>query len=280
MTDGTTDRVKVDFNEGVAHVRLNRPEKKNALDAGMFEGLLSVARALRDDVSVRAVVLSGEGDSFCSGLDFSSFGDMASGALNPESESIQQASRDLSRDGANRAQQLAWLWQELPVPVIAAVQGAAYGGGLHIALGADIRFVAPDARLAFVEITWGLVPDMSGTQALRRLVPLDVAKKLIFTGEVITGERAVELHLGTELSERPKEDALELARTIAARSPEAVRAAKALLNASALIPLQEGLANEFRTTAGLMGGKNQIEAVVAKLEKREPRFEDPPAGSS
>ena len=105
MTDGTTDRVKVDFNEGVAHVRLNRPEKKNALDAGMFEGLLSVARALRDDLSVRAVVLSGEGDSFCSGLDFSSFGDMASGALNPESESIQQASRDLSRDGANRAQQ-------------------------------------------------------------------------------------------------------------------------------------------------------------------------------
>jgi enoyl-CoA hydratase/carnithine racemase len=161
------------------------------------------------------------------------------------------------------------------VPVIAAIEGAAYGGGLHIALGADIRFIAPDARLAFVEVTWGLVPDMSGTQALRRLVPLDVAKKLIFTGEVVSGERAVALHLATELSNQPVEDALELAHVISARSPEAVRAAKKLLNASALVPLDVGLANEFDASAALMGGKNQIEAVVAKLEGRPPRFADP-----
>jgi enoyl-CoA hydratase/carnithine racemase len=270
-----SDRVKVERSGGVVQVLLNRPEKKNALDAEMFDGLLSAARSLRDDTSVRAVVLSGAGDSFSSGLDFSSFGQMATGDLNPESDSIKEATRDLSRDGANRAQQLGWLWQELPVPVIAAVSGAAYGGGLHIALGADIRFIAPDARIAFVEITWGLVPDLSGTQALRRLVPLDVAKKLIFTGEVITGQRAVELHLGTELSERPLEDALELAHTIAARSPEAVRAAKALLNSSALVSLREGLSNEFDASAALMGGANQIEAVVAKLEKRAPTFRDP-----
>jgi enoyl-CoA hydratase/carnithine racemase len=269
-----TERVGVDLSGGVAHVRLNRPEKKNALDAGMFDGLLMAAQSLREDASVRAVVLSGEGDSFCSGIDLSNFGAMASGALNPESESIQETSRDLSAAGANRAQQLAWLWQELPVPVIAAVQGVAYGGGLHIALGADIRLMAPDARIAFVEVTWGLVPDMSGTQALRRLVPLDVAKKLIFTGEVISGRRAVALHLGTELSDRPLGDALELARTIAARSPDAVRAAKKLLNDSALVPLREGLANEFGATAGLMGGSNQIEAVMAKLERREPQFQD------
>jgi enoyl-CoA hydratase/carnithine racemase len=241
----------------------------------MFDGLLSAARALRDDTSVRAVVLSGEGGSFSSGLDVSSLGEMASGALDAESDSIQEAARDLSRDGANRAQQLAWLWQELPVPVIAAVEGVAYGGGLHIALGADIRFVAPDARIAFVEITWGLVPDLSGTQALRRLVPLDVAKKLIFSGEVITGERAVALGLGTELSEDPVEDAMALARVIAQRSPDAVRAAKQLLNDSGLVPLAEGLANEFRASAGLMGSKNQIEAVMAKLQKRPPQFEDP-----
>jgi enoyl-CoA hydratase/carnithine racemase len=270
-----TERVKMDRAEGVAHVRLNRPEKKNALDAGMFDGLLAAARGLRDDPSVRAVVLSGEGDSFSSGLDVSSLAEMASGALGPESTSIQEATRDLSRDGANRAQQLAWLWQEIPVPVIAAVQGVAYGGGLHIALGADIRFIAPDARIAFVEITWGLVPDLSGTQALRRLVPLDVAKKLILTGEVITGEQAVALHLGTELSEHPIEDAIALARVIAQRSPDAVRAAKQLLNAAGLVPLSEGLANEFRASAALMGGANQIEAVVAKLEKRTPRFQDP-----
>jgi enoyl-CoA hydratase/carnithine racemase len=270
-----SDRVILERSEGVAHVRLNRPEKKNALDGAMFDRLLSTARSLRQDASVRAVVLSGEGDSFSSGLDVSSLGEMASGSLTPESESIQAATRDLSPDGANRAQQLAWLWQELPVPVIAAIHGVAYGGGLHIALGADIRFIAPDARIAFVEITWGLVPDLSGTQALRRLVPLDVAKKLILTGEVITGERAVALHLGTEVSDHPIEDALALAHTIAARSPDAVRAAKKLLNASALVSLREGPANEFDASAGLMGGKNQIEAVMAKLERREPRFQDP-----
>jgi len=269
-----TDRVLLEIEGGIAHVRLNRPEKKNALDSGMFDGLLAAARQVAADRSVRAVVLSGAGDAFCSGLDMSSFGEMASGTLDAESGAVQEAARDLSSDGANRAQQLAWRWQELPVPVIAAVQGAAYGGGFHIALGADVRFMAPDARIAFVEITWGLVPDLSGTQALRRLVPLDVAKKLIFSGEPITGERAVALHLGTELTDRPLEAAFALARTIARRSPDAIREAKRLLNSSGLVPLAEGLANEFQASSRLMGGKNQIEAVVAKLEKREPCFED------
>jgi enoyl-CoA hydratase/carnithine racemase len=269
-----TERVILEHREGVVHVRLNRPEKKNALDADLFAGLVEAARSLGEDASVRCVVLSGEGDSFCSGIDLSNFGAMANGALDAESEQVKEAARDLSTDGANRAQQLGWLWHELPVPVIAALKGAAYGGGIHIALGADIRFVAPDARIAFSEITWGLVPDMSGTQALRHLVPLDVAKKLIFTGEVISGEQAVALHLCTELSDDPVADALRLANIIAARSPDAVRAAKKLLNNSNLVPVREGLANEFNASAGLMGGKNQIEAVMAKLEKREPRFHD------
>lgn len=150
-----------------------------------------------------------------------SLAEMATGTLDPESDSIKEATRDLSADGANRAQQLAWAWHELPVPVIAAVSGIAFGGGLHIALGADIRFIAPTARLAFVEITWGLVPDLSATQSLRRLVPLDVAKKLILTGEEIDGVKAVALGLGTELSEHPVEDAMALARVIAERSPSA-----------------------------------------------------------
>jgi enoyl-CoA hydratase/carnithine racemase len=271
-----TERVKVDRLEGgIAHVRLNRPEKKNALDDGMFAGLVEAARGLAEDPSLRVVVLSGEGDCFCSGLDFSAFGAMAEGGLDAGSDQVVAAASDLSRDGAHRGQQAAWLWQELPVPVIAAVKGAAYGGGFHIALGADIRFIAPDARIAFVEITWGLVPDLSGTQALRRLVGVDVAKKLILSGEPISGERAVALGLGTELSESPLDDALALARTFAGRSPDAVRAAKRLLNDSALVPVAQGLANEFSASAGLMGGKNQIEAVMAKLEKREPRFEDP-----
>ena len=197
-----TDRVTYELSDGIAHVRLNRPEKKNALDGPMFAELLEAARRAQSDRSLRAVVLSGEGDCFCSGLDFSTFGDMASGALAPEGGDVADAAADLSEDGAHRGQQIAWLWQEVPVPVIAAVQGAALGGGFHIALGADIRIVAPDARIGFVEITWGLVPDLSGTQALRRLVPLDLAKRLIFTGDVISGEQAVARHLATELSER------------------------------------------------------------------------------
>lgn len=268
------ERVRIECNEGVAHVRLNRPDKKNALDAEMFDAILGAAKRLREVRTVRAVVLSGEGGCFSAGLDVSSLGQMATGALNPESDSIKQATADLSREGANRAQQLAWSWVELPVPVIAAVEGVAFGGGLHIALGADIRFVAPDARLAFVEITWGLVPDLSGTQALRRLVSLDVAKKLIFSGEEIDGRKAVALGLCTELSEQPLEDALELAGAIAQRSPEAIRAAKKLLNESALVPLAEGLSNEMAASAGLMGGRNQIEAVMSRLEKRAARFDD------
>ena len=275
-SDLLTDRVIVDVDEGVAHVRLNRPEKKNALDAEMFDGIRCAAERIRADPSVRAVVLSGEGGSFCSGVDVASLGQMATGALNPDSDSIKEATRDLSSDGANRAQQLAWVWHQLPVPVIAAVSGIAFGGGLHIALGADIRFIAPTARLAFVEVTWGLVPDLSGTQSLRRLVPLDVAKKLILTGEEIDGVKAVALGLGTELSEQPLDDAMSLARVIAARSPDAVRAAKKVLNLSGLVPLAEGLANEMSASASLMGAPNQIEAVMAKLQNRPAEFDDPP----
>ena len=268
-------RVRIERDGGIAHVLLNRPEKKNALDQGMFEGLREAARSLGADCSVRAIVLSGAGDCFCSGLDFSNFAAMADGGLNAENEEVAAAARDLSPQGANSAQQIAWLWQEVPVPVIAAVRGAAYGGGFHIALGADVRFMAPDARIAFVEITWGLVPDLSGTQALRRLMPLDRAKKLILSGEPISGEQAVAWNLGTELSDDPLADAFALARVIAKRSPDAVRAAKRLLNTSGLVPLDEGLANEFRASAGLMGGANQIEAVVSRLQKREPDFSDP-----
>jgi enoyl-CoA hydratase/carnithine racemase len=271
MSDGVT----VETVDGVTHVQLNRPDKKNALNQPLFEGLLEAARSIADDASIRVVVLSGAGDSFSSGLDVSSIGAIADGSLNSESELIAEAASDLSRGGANRAQQIAWLWHELPIPVIAAVHGVAYGGGIHIALGADIRIVAPDARIAFVEITWGLVPDLSGTQALRRLVPLDVAKKLVLTGRVISGVEAVEMHLCTELSEQPVEAALALAREIAQKSPEAVRAAKNLLNESGLVPVAEGLANEFQASAKLMGTPNQVEAVVARLQKREPAFSDP-----
>jgi enoyl-CoA hydratase/carnithine racemase len=267
--------IEIDVQDGVAHAVINRPEKRNALDEGLFNGLIEAAARLASDKSVRVVVLSGAGGHFSAGLDVSSIGAIADGSLNAESDSVSAAAADLSPDGANRAQQIAWSWYSLPAPVIAAVEGVAFGGGLHIALAADIRIMAPDARLAFVETSWGLVPDLSGTQSLRRLVPLDVAKKLIYTGREINGVEAVELGLGTELSDTPVEDALAMAREIAGRSPDAIRAAKRLLNDSGLVPLAEGLANEFRLSSSLMGTPNQVEAVMARLQKRDPDYGEP-----
>jgi enoyl-CoA hydratase/carnithine racemase len=262
-------------DEHVAHVQLNRPAKKNAIDQPMFAGILDAARRAREDASIRCVVLSGNGGCFSSGLDLASFGEMADGNLSADREDVRESLADVSQAGASRHQQLGWAWQEIACPVIAAVEGVAYGGGFHIALGADIRIMAPDARVAFVETTWGLVPDMSGTQALRRLVPLDVAKLLVFLGEVVDGKQALAYNLATRLSDTPVVDALAIARTIAGRSPDAMRAAKQLLNDSAFVSLAEGLANEFKASGSLLGTPNQIEAVMAKFEKRPAKFTDP-----
>jgi len=260
-----SERVTVDVSEGVADVRLNRPEKLNALDAAMFAGLVEVGTRLAKDRGVRAVVLSGEGRGFCAGLDFKSFLGAGGGTL-------------LERDPdsiANRAQRAAWVWQELHVPVIAAIHGVAFGGGLQIALGADLRYATADAELSVMEIRWGLVPDMSGTQTLRRLVRLDVAKELTFTGRVVSGAEAQVLGLVTRVVEAPREAALAIARDIAGKSPHAVRSSKVLLNASGVSPVEEGLALEERLQRALLGSPNQVEAVMANLEKREPRFSDP-----
>lgn len=265
--------VLVDVADGVANIRLNRPDKVNAIDAPIFEGLVDAGRRLADDTRVRAVVLSGEGRGFCSGLDTASLGDMASGDLAAGDDSVQAAVAERSPTGANRAQLVAWIWQEIPQPVIAAVHGAAIGGGLNLALGADIRLVHPEARLAFVEATWGLVPDMSATQSLRNLVRLDVAKELVLTGREVSGTEAVEIGLATRLSDDPRADALRLAAQIAANSPDAMRAVKALLNESRQLHLADGLAREFDYSGSLMGTPNQIEAVMAKLESRPASYE-------
>ena len=266
-----SERVKIDLTDGVADVRMCRADKMNAIDAAMFTELQEAGRALAQDRQVRAVVLSGEGRAFCAGLDMDSFAAMAGprsgGGADPKLF-------ERSQSGANRAQLAAWIWQELPVPVIAAVHGVAYGGGLQIALGADLRLVAPDARLSVMEVKWGLVPDMSGTQTLRRLVRLDVAKELTFTGRVVTGEEAVALGLATRTSAKPREDALALAREIAGKSPDAVRAAKRLLQESWQGSVADGLRLEEELQRSLIGKPNQLEAVRANFEKRAPKFAD------
>jgi len=264
------ERVTVSIDRGVADVRLNRPEKLNALDHAMFQALSETGKALARERAIRAVVLSGEGRAFSAGLDFSGFTAMAGDDTSGSSL--------LSRSGdspANFAQRPAWVWTEVPVPVIAAVHGVAFGGGLQIALAADIRIAAPDARLSVMEIKWGLIPDMTGTQTLRRLVRLDVAKELTFTGRIVSGEEAAALGLVTRVAAHPRAAAFELAHEIAGKSPDAIRAGKHLLDQSVQLSVADGLRLEERLQVGLIGSANQIEAVQANVQKRAPEFRDP-----
>jgi enoyl-CoA hydratase/carnithine racemase len=280
-----SDRVTVRIDEGVADVRLNRPDKLNALDGDMFAALVDTAARLARDASVRAVVLSGEGRSFSAGLDFSGFRAMAGGGLSPGDgdagdggEGGQSGMGGIGRtDGriTHLAQQACHGWSEVPVPVIAAIWGHCLGGGLQIALGADLRIVHPEASLSVLEIRWGLSPDMTGTATLPRLVRPDVAKELTWTGRNVTGEEAARLGLATRTSTTPLEDAWALAREIAAKNPDAIRGVKALLDESGRVPLAQQYADERRTIGSLVGTPNQIEAVAAFFEKREPSFADP-----
>jgi enoyl-CoA hydratase/carnithine racemase len=262
-----TERVIVTVDAGVAHVRMNRPDKRNGLDLPMFEGLVAAGERLMKDGRVRAVVLSGEGKAFCAGLDVAAFFSMGAEA----------GQRLLDRAGgvANVAQRCAWIWQEVPVPVIAAVHGAAYGGGLQIALGADLRYVSADTQLSVMEIKWGLVPDMSLSMTLPRVVPLDVAKELTWTGRIVHGEEAVKLGLATRLCADPLADALETARTIAGKSPHAIRAGKRLLGQAPSMSVRDAFELETRLQMELLGSGNQMEAIAANMEKRAPVFRDP-----
>ncbi len=273
-----SERVSCTIANGLADVRLNRPEKMNALDAAMFAALAETGEALKANPSVRAVVLSGEGRAFCAGLDFASFGAMASGkrgSLVPGATTDNDDPSVIPGKITHSGQQAAWVWQEIPVPVIAAVHGVALGGGCQIALGADIRIVAPDAKFSVLEIRWGLIPDMTGTQTLIRLVGLDVAKELTFTGRMVDGEEAVRLGLATRVSVDPLGDALAMAQEIAGRSPDAVRAGKRLLNTAGESSVADGFRAERREIAALIGSRNQVEAVTAFFEKREALYTDP-----
>jgi enoyl-CoA hydratase/carnithine racemase len=265
-----SDRVTYTVDGGVADVRLNRPDKLNALDPAMFEALADTGEALKQQPGVRAVVLSGEGRGFCAGLDFGSFQQMAG---NEQGDGVSALGR---RDGriANRGQQAAYTWFELPVPVIAAVEGPCLGGGFQIAMACDIRIVAPDVKMSALEIRWGLVPDMTGTQLLPKVVGLDVAKELVYTGRMVDGAEAVRIGLATRMSETPRDDALALAHEIAGKSPHAIRGCKELLNLAGTVSLEDGFKAEERTIGALIGSPNQVEAVTAYFEKRAPNFTD------
>jgi enoyl-CoA hydratase/carnithine racemase len=271
-----SDRVLISIDGGVADVRLHRADKRNALDNAMFLAIAEAGERLKHEPGVRAVVLSGDGPSFCAGLDFSSFQAMAGSGSEPSDVASQDGSPGSMRDGriTHLGQQVCWVWQELPMPVIAAVHGHALGGGLQIALGADIRIVHPDTKLSVREVHWGLVPDMTGTFLLSQLVRPDVAKELTFTARLFSGTEAHDLGLATRLSDTPYDDAMALAREIAARSPGAVRGSKELFNRLATEGAAEQFAAERVVIGAQIGTPNQVEAVMSDFEKRPPVFAD------
>jgi len=264
-----SERVRVDVENSVASVMLNRPDKHNAVDMAMFEALAEAGDFLRDDAAVRAIVLHGNGKNFCAGIDVSVFAGEGIGSLG---ESLMETGENTP---ANVFQRAAWVWQEVPVPVIAALQGVVFGAGLQIAMGADIRYAAPDAQLSIMETKWGIIPDMAISSTALHQLPSDRIKELAFTGRILNGSEAATAGLVTDLSADPLESARSLAREIAGRSPDAIRAIKRLINESWQADTQASLRREAEFQLALIGGKNQLEAVAANMQKRAPDFSDP-----
>ena len=265
------ERVSLTVKDHVAEVRLTRADKLNAIDDQMVVELVEAARAVEADRSVRVVVLCGEGRSFSSGRDAGILSSAANGGPRPTPLPLH----DWNGTPIRMSQYCTQVWRDLSVPVIAAVQGVAVGGGLHLALGADIRFVAPDAKLGFVEVAWGLNPDMGGTPVAVGLVREDLLRELVFTGRTFTGEQAVAYGFATHLSDDPRAAAMDLAKEIVGRSPDAVRAAKRLLKEAGAGSVADGLVAESRTVTALAAKPNQLETVRARLEKRAPSYTDP-----
>ncbi|HOO46569.1 MAG TPA: crotonase/enoyl-CoA hydratase family protein [Deltaproteobacteria bacterium] len=265
-----SDLVSISVENHIADVRFNRPDKYNALSFDMINAIADAIGRLAKEPGVRVVVLSGEGKGFCAGLDVENFAALQSG------ENKLPDLRERYEDRiTNIFQHIAYGWKELPMPVIAAIHGVAMGGGFQIAMGADIRFCTPDAKFSVMEMRWGLIPDMSVTQTIRDLVSIDVAKELIFTGKVIKGEEAARLKLVTRVCEKPYDDAMALAKEIASKNPDAVRAAKKLLNGVWHGDSARGFMMESELMMTIMGTPNQLEAITANFTGQAPAFKDP-----
>ncbi|MGL5866299.1 MAG: crotonase/enoyl-CoA hydratase family protein [Dermatophilaceae bacterium] len=249
---------------GVAQVRLARPATLNALTLDTLEALVGAARELRRDRTLRGVVLGGEGESFCAGLDFAT--------VLSEPPRVVQAFVPRPWRGTNLFQEACWAWRRLPVPVVAAVHGHCYGGGLQLALAADLRLTTVDARWSVLEARWGLIPDMSGIRSLAQVLSIDVAKRLTMTGEVIDGQRAVELGLATEVADEPFVAATRWLEQVATRSPDAVAATKALFERTWTAGPRRTFARERLAQARLLAGANSAVARTAALARREPQF--------
>jgi len=263
------DRISITMLEdGIADVRMTRVDKMNALDATQWAALVDAIDTLNATPGLRVVVLSGEGRAFCAGLDLSSLQDDRT----PGASSAGGSLSDRTRGIANNAQYAAWGWRELPVPVIAAVHGVAFGAGSQIMAAADIRIVHPDTRIAIMEMKWGLVPDVAGMPLWRTQVADDVLREMIYTNREFNGVEAKEMGFATHVSDDPHAHAMELARVIANKNPHAMRGAKRLCNMLADATDAELLQAESDEQVLVIRKPNQMEAVMASMEKRKPNF--------
>jgi len=251
-------------NDGIATITMNRPDKMNALNFDLFEALAAAGEAVKADNTVRVVVLNGAGRAFCAGLDIE-----AMTAISTTDLAVR------THGDCNLFQQVAWVWREIDVPVIAAVHGTCFGGGLQIMTGADMRYVHPDTKLSIMEMKWGLVPDMAGTQLWKTFVREDIIRDLTYTARIFSGSEAFEYGFATRLSDNPLEEALATAKLIANKNPDAIRAAKRLINDQHHTDPVAGILAESVEQKAIIGSANQMEAVMATMQKRTPSFKDP-----
>ncbi|MDP5334914.1 MAG: crotonase/enoyl-CoA hydratase family protein [Paracoccaceae bacterium] len=259
------ERVSIEIKDHIAHVTLTRGDKMNAVDPAMAEAVVAAGTSLIDNPDIRAVVLSGEGRAFCAGLDVASFAAFA--AQDPEARIMPRSHGD-----ANLMQQVALVWRAVPVPVIAALHGVAFGAGFQLALGADVRIAAPDTKLAIMEMKWGLVPDMGGMVLLPQLTRSDVIRRMTYTAEPIDAKQGLDWGLVTELADDPQAAARAMATTIAGKSPSAMRAAKRLIGLSEQQDAKTVLWHESREQVDLIGKPHQMEVIAANMQKRAPNF--------
>ncbi len=249
----------------IAKVTLNRPEKLNALSIDMFDALIKVGRQIAEDESIRCVILNANGPSFCSGLDLANFSPDPNAEMNKDL-TIREF------EDCNKWQKAVWVWHECPVPVIAVGQGVIYGGGLQIFSAADIKFVHPESTLCILEMRWGIIPDMGGTQLWPLSVRMDILKELCYTNRKFSANEAVDYGFATHLSQDPLADAMTLAEQIASKSPSAIVQAKYVLNKAPYLSEADGLMLESEAQQAIIRKENQMEAIFSQMQKRPASF--------
>ncbi len=265
MSTHSADNVTCTVDEeGLARVWLDRPDKLNGLTLPMLRELAATAHRLSADRNLRAVILSGAGDSFSAGLDF------AEVMRDPRQIALSFIPH-LVR-GTNTFQEAAWAWRRVPVPVIAAVRGHCYGGGVQVALGADFRISSAEAQWSVMESKWGLIPDMSGVRSLAEVVGMDTAKLLTMTGDTLTGEQAQRIGLVTEVADDPMSAAEALAERLMTRSPDSLAAAKRLFNGTWHRSPRRTFARERIEQIGLLMSHNTKIARDAAFRRELPQF--------